>query len=418
MKQICIYIFLFVAFACNKEEISRETRNTEGVVVEKDYIWKTPLTDKAWVYHGGTNVPIYEGKFITATQFGEYPKLAAVDIFTGEIVWEWNDFIGNDVNQDFIRIKWPYVYENRMIFKEGPRTYCIDLDTGQTLWNDLGSQEFSLSGHITGYKDQYFFEGQSSEDTLDYIHWTSYIGSVYGPDFEEIPYAPYDFIAHDWERIANWYTGGKMFERDGKEYFVCTYQRVLDLYMLWSSLNLYNVTDQRWEYSQKELLPPHNRNNAVGFPQIENDIVVTAIGNHICANDLMTGDSLWTFDTKGNMVFGGFIVHDGCVYAQSEVQGLYCINLQTGEQKWKMWHYALGTTSQMAHLNGVIYFVNGGNGNLMAVDMETGELLWDIESPDRESFNREVEVYEGGPGEKNMVVTSTYQSALAYEAVR
>lgn len=417
MKRITIFIFLLIAYACSKEEISRETRNSEGIVIEKDYLWKTPLTDKAWVYHGGTNVPIYNGMFITATQFENLPTLAAVDIFTGEILWEWREFIGNDSDLDFFTIKWPYVYENRMIFKRGPRTYCIDLDNGQTLWNDLGDPTMAHS-YITGFGDRYIFQGDATRDTIGYRHRTSYVGSVYGPDFEEMPYAPYDFIPHEWERIANWYTGGKMFEKNGKEYFVCTYQRVLDLYMLWSSINLYNVTDQKWEYAQKELLPPHNRNNAVGFPQIEDEIVVTAVGHHICANDLMTGDSLWTYDTGGNFVFGGFMVYNGCVYAQSEVQGLYCLDLHTGEKKWTMWHRAHGTTSQMAYLNGVIYFVNGGNGNLMAVDMETGDLLWDIDSPDEESFNREVEVYEGRPGEKNMVVTSTYQSAVAYEAVR
>lgn len=418
MNKLSIYIFLFVAFACNKEEISRETRNTEGVVVEMDYIWKTSLTDKALVSGGRINAPIFNGHFITISQFGALPAISAVDIFTGEIVWEWRDFIGNDSDLDFFTIKWPYVYENRMIFKNGPRTYCIDLNTGETLWNDLGSAEYNLSGYITGYKDKYFFEGQSSNDTLDYKHWSSYIGSVYGPNFEEMPYAPYDFIPHDWERIANWYTGGKMFEKDGKEYFVCTYQRISDHYTIHSSLNLYNVTDDKWEYWQKMLVPPKLGNQATGFPQVEDDIVITANGFNICANDVMTGDSIWEYNGTNNFTFGGFEIIDGCVYAMEEVNGLHCFDLHTGEKRWTMWHYALGTTSQMAHLNGVIYFVNGGNGNLMAVDMETGELLWDIESPDRESFRREVAVYEGGPGEKNMVVTSTYQSAVAYEAVR
>ncbi|MEZ4953757.1 MAG: hypothetical protein R2825_09285 [Saprospiraceae bacterium] len=38
----------------------------------------------------------------------------------------------------------------------------------------------------------------------------------------------------------------------------------------------------------------------------------------------------------------------------------------------------------MSHLNGILYFSSGGNGNLMAVDMANGKIIWNIDSPDGE----------------------------------
>ncbi len=130
-----------------------------------------------------------------------------------------------------------------------------------------------------------------------------------------------------------------------------------------------------------------------------------------------TGDSIWAYDCGGNFSFGGFLVHEGRIYAMAEAVALYCLDLYTGAVIWEQDYGLFGTTSKLSHLNGVLYFSNGGNGNLMAVDMADGKILWNIDSPDDEAF-KEVAVYPGKSGEKPLVLTATYQNAYCYEAVR
>ena len=74
--------------------------------------------------------------------------------------------------------------------------------------------------------------------------------------------------------------------------------------------------------------------------------------------------------------------------------------------------WGLGTTSQMVHHNGVIYFTSGGNGRLMAVDMDSGELLWNLNSPDQ------IAIWPGDEDHGARVLTATYESVLAYDVVR
>ena len=76
----------------------------------------------------------------------------------------------------------------------------------------------------------------------------------------------------------------------------------------------------------------------------------------------------------------------------------------------------------LRYLNGVVYFGGGGDGKLHAVDAETGEYLWEIESPD---LGKNKSAYFGGlcavvPGvgsEKGKIVVTTGLNAYCYEAI-
>ena len=413
------YLLLIICVvACGEDELQDEHINEQGVVIDKNYLWKVRSSDKYLTFAGGINFGIWGDKYISASQFGELPALSAFNVESGDIEWTWDDFIAEDVGSEYIGIIWPYVYENYLVFHIGSRAYCIDAETGQTVW----SRDFNygtVHSYINGFENHYYFSAQNTTyDSLDRVVITSFKTNVLTGQEQEMPYAPFDYLHHDWERRANWFTGGRAFRRNGKEYFVSTYQRITGHYDITSSLNLYNSSDDEWIYAQKVLRPAHTRNTSDGFPEIENNIVVNVVGHAICANDLWTGDSLWLNERGGNYAFGGFFIHQGYVYAMAENDALYCYDLQTGDECWRMGDAGLGTTSHMVHLNGIIYFTSGGNGNLMAVDMENGELLWNINSPDRESFNREVAVLPGENGRKGRVVTATYQSVLSYEAIR
>jgi outer membrane protein assembly factor BamB len=410
-----LILFLFVALfclSCKKEEL---VKDSSGAIIKKSFKWKKPLTENQWIWSGDIQVAIYEDKYITATHFEANAKLAALNVFTGKTEWEWDDYLGIDRDTVFLSLKKPYYFENILIFQKGPRSYCIDMATGQTVWKIEDTQGFHT--YLTGTGEEFLSIGKSG-DTMGYKIVTDFIGNIHsGEKHPTPPPSGYSFMPGNPAQGAVASNGGNLFEAGGKKYLLSGYSKSAENWNVLPFLGLYNRTDDKWEYSEKQILPKHQRNSISNFPIISEDIVVTSIGNHICANELWTGDSIWAYDCGGNFDYGGFLVHEGRIYAMSEAVALYCLDLHTGAVIWKQDYDGLGTTSRLSQLNGVLYFSSGGSGTLMAVDMATGKILWNLESPDGESY-KEVAVYPGKDGKKPLILTATYQNAYCYEAVR
>lgn len=412
MKKITLIIITSCFFGCKKEDIKKDGT---GAVIEKSYKWKAPLTENDWIWSADVQVPIFDGKFITATHFEANAKLAALDIYTGETEWEWDDYIGLDVEDVFLDMMWPYVFDNLLTFQKGSRSYCIDMSTGQTKWKLQAEQSFGT--HLTGKEEEYLLTGFEGRDTLGLeVYYKLSRNIRTGELMDQLPLPEFELFENT-ANIGLRGVGGVLFEDSGKKYFLFDYNKYEDHWVATPFISLFNRTDNIWEYTEKQVLPKHRTNTFTNFPAIEDEIIVTSIGNYICANDLWTGDSIWTFECGGGFLFGGFFIHEGRIYAMAEAEALYCFDLHTGSVIWRQDHDGLGTTSKMSHLNGVIYFSSGGSGTLMAVDMATGDIIWNLKTPDGQPY-KEVAVYPGDTDSGPIILTATYQNAYCFEAVR
>lgn len=401
-----IFILLVIVNGCKKDHLEKDS---SGAIISKEYIWKKPLTYNKWIWSGPIQLPIFQEKYITATHFEDNAKLAALNIFTGETEWEWNDYIGRDVDSVFLSMYWPYFYDNILIFQKGPRSYCLDIVSGQTIWKIEEEQAFQT--YLTGTGKEFLSRGTEGVDTLGYKIEYDYIGDIYTGGKYPIKNPKFEIIDNS-GRIGIRSTGGKLFEANDKQYFLSTYAKFAEHWIALPFLGLYNRTEDRWEYSEKQILPKDGRNTAANFPIISDNIVVTSVGYHMCANDLWTGDSIWAYDCGGGFDTGGFFIHEGRIYTLAKQAGLYCLDLYTGKVIWHQIKNRIGYGSKMAHHNGVIYTTNSA---LIAVDMATGDFIWHI--GEGEGY-KEVAVYPGGAGQKPLVLTATYQNAYCYEAVR
>jgi outer membrane protein assembly factor BamB len=81
----------------------------------------------------------------------------------------------------------------------------------------------------------------------------------------------------------------------------------------------------------------------------------------------------WVFQTRGEVISSPAIVN-GVVYVGSNDGNLYAVDEQTGKQRWK---FATGARvpSSPAVANGVVYF-GSYDGNFYAVDTASGKLRW------------------------------------------
>jgi outer membrane protein assembly factor BamB len=81
----------------------------------------------------------------------------------------------------------------------------------------------------------------------------------------------------------------------------------------------------------------------------------------------------WKFHTRG-MVISSPAIANGTVYVGSTDGNLYAVDLETGEQKWKFATH-VRVTSSPAVANGVVYF-GSYDGNFYALDAANGQLKW------------------------------------------
>lgn len=415
--KIRIIFFVLIGFSlltCSKENSSPGEVIQDGVVVEKKPKWKRWTTDDG-IHRSFTGGQItYNDGFVAINRKNGLDYLALFDGETGDIIWEWRDLIGIDTRMDLF---FTHIYENYLVYQRGSRTYCIDLESGETVWSAQRHQPFH--NYISGFRYNYFLTGKFDYRINGINLYGLFIGDVRYPGIEQWIHPRYDTTRQSMRGNLGAPGMPLGFTRDGQDYLIMAFGEGGEDWLVEPYCALYNLTREEWVYDRAPLtVPPHARNSVDGRPIIEGDRVYFTPGHHVVCHNLWTGEQIWRFDSNGNFVFGGMMVHNGRVYAQSEADALWCLDAETGEVLWKGPH--LGTTSKMAHLNGILYIVEGGH--LYALDMITGEIYWKIVSPDHEccdeNFKREINVLPGKDGEKGLVLTSTYLSAVAYEAIR
>ncbi|HMS29929.1 MAG TPA: PQQ-binding-like beta-propeller repeat protein [Saprospiraceae bacterium] len=409
MKKI-IAIIVFGSFllscSCTKEDNSIPTsRDANGVITEKQYLWwnKEEEHDNYII----TTPFIYNGSFIAETHQNGNSYLSLQNAKDGKIIWKWDDYV---FDYD-IDLRYPYgSQEGYLFFQSGPRTYCVNLKSGKTQWKETQSaSQFSLTSG-------YFDEGYMLQDFPD-------DGDVY-PGFKIYDLENgnlKDKIIPKFINISNRNVSGELgsissvvpYILDNKKNLLVSFAEPINEHINKGFLGLYNYEDKVWVYDRRLI----NENYGLGLLQIYNNKAYCLSGDTINCLSIEDGKIIWKKGFKGNFVFGGFMLDQGTLYCAAEGDGYYALNAETGAIKWKG-ERAPGTSSRMVVLNGVLYYINGGDGRLWALDAATGKTLWRLKSPDGYSFKREINVMQGDGERKGYVLTSTWHGACAYEAER
>ncbi len=405
MKKIIAIIFLglLLGCSCNKEE-NPPTIIENNILIEKPFLWWNKEEEHDQSIE--TTPLIYNGSFIGESHQNGKSYLSLIFSKNGELIWKWNDY----TKQIDLTLGYVFNYSNQLIFQSGPRSYCIDMNTGKTQWKiDRG---ISYTSFISGYKNEVFLCQQEAES-----------GSLYPSiiicnilDGQIVKKIRPNFRNTTIKNVLDEYgyiEGVKKFEKDNKEYLLITYTEANSLSQSNAFLGLYNITDNIWIYDRK---PLHTR-KILSCPVIHNNKIYHYKDNLIICNELMTGDSIWTQKFTGTFGFGEFLINQGTLYCAAEGDGYYALDAETGAIKWKG-ERAPGTSSRMVILNDVLYYINGGDGRLWALDASNGKTLWRLKSPDGNSFKREINVMQGDEKRKGYILTSTWHGACAYEAER
>ena len=91
---------------------------------------------------------------------------------------------------------------------------------------------------------------------------------------------------------------------------------------------------------------------------------------------------------------------------------------QTGATKWLDVGNGGSAYPPLYFLNDVMYFISRGDGRIYAYDINGGQLLWKLESPDHEGFMT-MQVHQAtGDQDQDMLVACSWKNAFRFEPAR
>ena len=408
MKRIIAIIVLgsfLLSCSCTKED-SPSIISENGVITEKPYIWWNKEEEHDQSIESVRL--IYNGSFIAESHQNGKSYIALLDAKTGKIKWKWNEYL-RETDGGFLDY---YSYQNLLNFQSGPRSYCINMENGKTQWNKIWGQPMYV--RVGGIKNQCFILQDYPDNGDQYPGF--YILDLQTGNIKEkiIPKFTNTTSYNVLNELGDIHSVSPI-EKNGKVYLLITYNEAISYSKATPLISLFNYTDKNWVYEYKKIT--NLEQGGLGFVDIRNNKIYHDGASHVFCNDLWTGDSIWTQEFKGNFLFGSCTYDNGTLYCAAEGDGYYALDAETGAIKWKG-ERAPGTSSRMVVLNGVLYYINGGDGRLWALDAATGKTLWRLKSPDGYSFKREINVMPGDGERKGYVLTSTWHGACAYEAER
>ena len=421
LRILIFAVTLIVSSSCEKQEELPFTTNADGVVTSMPYEWRTLLSTNNVLTRAFLEPPIvYNDNALFGSQGEtiEDIKLTMLSIRTGEVVWQWDNLF--EIDKWLFDPSGVYQYENYLAMQTGSRFYAIDLANGTTLHK---MQRVYQAANMRGLEHRYLVSGNFVENAQG-----QYEGGVYEGDLvsgaSQLLFTPNYSREHiDVNNSVGNINSAVSFvdEKSGDVLITYNYSDPEPDHHGSTYAGLYNYSKKTMVYDGKPLtinVPFYGSGPAVIY---QGKAYYSPAKSLICI-DVYTGQQLWKRDFSEGFKFSRYIIAEDKVLANSEDTYLYALDPETGQQLWK--EKSSGTSSPMAYLNGVVYFVGGGDGLLHAVEVATGKHLWRLHSPDLKSnsgawFKGEIRVVPPkNEDEKGKVLVSSYLSAFCYEAAR
>ena len=416
---VLIAIFGFSNFQCNKDTAI----DVSGTIIKLSPLWSSSTTDGNIAESGliGTTVLFNNGILVGGRQ-NSSNALLMLDANSGSKKWTWQDY---PTTTGFRLFDFPVISGNNLICHELYFNVNIDLGTSKTIWKNA-------------------FNGYSYDPLNNFFNGTIYCGNRGNNNNGNKPVGAYKLdmqtgtpqfilpvkIDTTNALASTGYSGDVscvypfIYNSDTLISIVVTDPPITG-YRFRLTTCLYNLSKKQWVFERSPLFDANN-GGVAGKPIVfGNNMYVCSGGKSVCFN-MLTGDKRWVNNFTDGSEVSSFLTSspllaDGKIFVQNENLYLYCLDPNTGATIWRQGIF--GTCSQMAYLNGVVYFVCGGDGKLYAIDAANGNKLWAIPSPDvkissQASFDRYVGLIPPQSGQKGKIVVTTGLNAYCYEAYK
>jgi hypothetical protein len=421
MKQNSFYFsILLILFGCNACNKDNSTQLVNGVAVSLPHLWVLQTRTDNTSTTGGSVLSsiVYNGNVLVSGLKNGDNSLIMINSQTGEKIWEWQDWIERNSG---VSVHKPFIKNNLLFFQKAYWNYCIDLNTGKTVFKNVFNEGYS--GYAYGLGDYLYTSLQYYRNRTPVYPRegsTIYQSSIKNGLMLEITIPRYDSSGLKSSDVeAGGIAGVAPYLLNNDTMLAVGFGDIPK--EGWTQcLGVYNVTQKKW-VAEREVISQNQSHGLDQEPQIWQNKIYLCGAGFITCYDAVSGKYIWRVSINGNFLFSGFIIQNGKIYANDSFGNLHCIDAVTSKEYWV--EPTSGTSSDIVYLDGVVYLVGGGDGLLHAIDAETGTTLWKVKSPDASKYNdgnfdRFCAAVPGSFGSKGRVVVSSGYNAYCYEAAK
>ncbi len=426
MKYLVIVLTALVwavsTLSCHKEIDLEETKDDLGVVVKKQPLWQLPNTSDINKAGGSIGYSILvNGNVLDTYKSGTgKSKITARDPQTGMMKWEWNDVL-KDFEPVWLDRGSAFQFEHYLFYNYGPRNYCIDARTGQTIWRK--ETGYSAFGNSAMLGSSYFTKGtpRSLQDQ-SIVEDRVYVGDVRTGKEREMVMPRYS--RKSIRQAASWkqYIG---LVADVRPIVEGTDTLLLIVYNetgpgrneFEACIGLYNMTQQKWVYERERLNGQWPEGFNTSWLTVSGDKMFTILNNAVACSNWRTGKLLW-FRPLPSFAAIPTPIEDKYLAVFSTDSRLFLLDINTGQTIWEK-KETLNTTSQVYYDQGILYFLTA---SLNAIEIPSGKKLWSIASPTSGKLDGSywgfITGAPGKNGEKGRIFTRTGYHTYCYGAIK
>ncbi|MFZ4542719.1 MAG: PQQ-binding-like beta-propeller repeat protein [Saprospiraceae bacterium] len=408
MKMIKLLICLSIISAGFSACRDKEMPVTSSVL---RMLYSLPLTEQVDIYKFVSidDDIIYNNGIVVGSFENGKRSLKMIDLNTKETRWVWND------NTELaFAIKHMYLYSNFLVVLLRKDVYCIDLNTGKT--NYSFNKSFYFENWVSGIGSTFFC---STFDESTGYQADLFKGNTSTGDFDKYltPNYEKEFPAKNPLGRVIYKITATAYENDTLLFL--PYIEPNPPYYVFPKMGLFNMSKNKWLYQNIKVVDPaENYQTMPNGAKIIGDKVYLACGHNLVCYELLTGKEIWRrndFLHEFPFAFFGYEIYGNKLIAHTQGGRTYAIDVNTGQNIWKLEN--IGDPNSFMHQhNGVLYYIAGGR--LLCVDIENGQILGSLSSPDHDVLQERVVVVPQPNGEKAKVVIMSYKNMYVYEALK
>ena len=270
---------------------------------------------------------------------------------TGERKWDWNDVL-RDFEPVSINRRSVYQFEHYLFYNYGPRNYCIDARTGQTIWRKVtGYSAFPTAAMLGSI---YFTKGtpQSLQDQ-SIVEDRVYAGDVRTGREREIVMPRYSRKSirqeASWKHWIGLIADIQPIKQGNDTLLLIPFTETAPTrYQFEAYIGLYNLTQQKWIYEHKRLNGQWTEAFNSSWLTVVGDKMFTILNNAVACPNWRTGELIW-FRPLPSFSAIPTPIEDKYLAVFSTDSRLFLLNINTGQTIWEKNREIMGVTSQMCY---------------------------------------------------------------------
>lgn len=296
----------------------------------------------------------------------------ALDSKTGELLWEWNDWIEYQIGTNSLDSY--SVIENKMIFANRNKTYCINLDNGQTIWKN-DENNFAINGRLplSSWRENIFYV--TTDNNLNIENKSVYIHNITNNNYKKIftinndsldvgIITPNVELNEFGDTIL--YIKGYLFDNLNYDAINGTHTSIF--------MSAFNISKQ--EYSWKRDSIAYWNIVRKNPPIILDQSVIITTSNKIISFDKKTGEILWENEFEFSFTSCNYTYGSDKIFVRDNFSKTFAVDALTGQTLWENENTSRTSFCGLRVFEDHLYV---GTHNIDIINIASGQTIFRIE---------------------------------------